>query len=155
MGSYSQSLRRYSPALRCPRPPFFALEPALRSLITVRVSQLNGCAFCIDLNSALALQHHLEPDKLAALPEFESSPLFSDREKAALSYAEMVTASDRQPTVTHFEQLRRYFNDEAIIELTGLVAFQNLSSQFNVALGIESQGFCPLASPPDSRSRPA
>src|SRR5512144_908188 len=95
------------------------LEPALRSLLMVRVSQLNRCAFCIDLNSALALQHHLEPDKLAALPEFESSPLFSDREKAALSYAEVVTCSDRQPTVTHFEQLRRYFDDEAIIELTG------------------------------------
>ena len=79
----------------------------------------------------------------------------SDREKAALSYADVVTCSDRQPTVTHFEQLRRYFNDEAIIELTGLIAFQNLSSKFNAALGVEAQGFCPLASPPDSRSRPA
>ncbi len=130
------------------------LEPALRLLITVRVSQLNRCVFCVDLNSAIALQYHLEPDKLAALTAFESSPLFSDREKAALSYAEVVTHSDRQPTVTHFEQLRRYFDGEAIIELTGLIAFQNLSSQFNAALGVESQGFCPLASPPDSRSRP-
>lgn len=92
------------------------LEPALRSLLMVRVSQLNQGAFCVDLNSALALQYHLEPDKLAALPAFESSPLFSDREKAALSYAEVVTASDRQPTVTHFEPLRRDFN--AWCELT-------------------------------------
>lgn len=44
----------------------------------------------------------------------------------------------------HFERLRRYFNDDAIIELTALIAFQNLSSKFNVALGVEPQGFCVL-----------
>ena len=129
------------------------IEPALRSLITVRVSQINGCAFCVDLNSAMALKHGLEPDKLAALARFESSPLFSDREKAALSYAEAVTYSDRQPTVTHFEQLRRYFDDDAIIELTGLIAFQNLSSKFNSTLGVESQRFCTITSQQDSNQK--
>jgi AhpD family alkylhydroperoxidase len=118
------------------------IEPLLRSLITVRVSQINGCHFCIDLNSFIVLRRGLDPDKLAALAEFETNPLFSEREKAALSYAEAVTDSNHRATPTHFEQLHRYFDDNAIIELTALIAFQNLSSKFNAALGVEPQGFC-------------
>lgn len=118
------------------------IESTLRSLVTVRVSQLNGCRFCVDLNSFLVLRRGLDPDKLAALAEFERSALFSEREKVALSYAEAVTCSDRQPTAEHFERLRRHFDDDTIIELTALIAFQNLSSKFNAALGVEPQGFC-------------
>lgn len=123
------------------------LEPALRSLITVRVSQINWCAFCVDINSATLLKRGVNPEKLAELAGFEESALFSEREKAALAYAEAVTYSDRQPTDEHFARLRRYFDDDAIIELTALIAFQNLSSKFNAALGVEPQGFCSVASP--------
>ncbi len=118
------------------------IEPTLRSLITVRVSQINGCRFCVDLNSFIVLRRGLDPDKLAELAEFDASPLFSEREKAALAYAEAVTDSNRHPEPEHFEQLRRHFDDDAIIELTALIAFQNLSSKFNAALGVEPQGFC-------------
>jgi AhpD family alkylhydroperoxidase len=124
------------------------LEPTLRTLITVRVSQINGCAFCVDLNSAVGLRRGIEPEKLATLSEFEASPSFSEREKAALAYAEAVTYSERQPTSAHFERLRANFDDEAVIELTGLIAFQNLSSKFNASLGVEPQGFC---TPPPPR----
>ncbi|HXG28372.1 MAG TPA: carboxymuconolactone decarboxylase family protein [Nevskiales bacterium] len=124
------------------------LEPALRALVTVRVSQINGCAFCVDINSALVLERGLAQQKLEALAEFEDSPLFSEREKAALRYAEAITYSDRQPTPEHFQALRRHFGDDAIIELTGLIAFQNLSSKFNAALGVEPQGFCTVAPQP-------
>jgi AhpD family alkylhydroperoxidase len=118
------------------------LEPALRSLVTVRVSQINWCAFCVDLNSATLLKRGVDWQKVAALQDFASSDLFSAREKAALAYAEAVTYSDRQPTGEHFEHLRRHFEENAIVELTALVAFQNLSSKFNAALGVEAQGFC-------------
>jgi AhpD family alkylhydroperoxidase len=124
------------------------IEPALRSLVTVRVSQINWCTFCVDLNSATVLKRGVDPPKLAALAEFEASPLFSDREKAALGYAEAVTYSDRRVTPEHFARLRRYFNDDAIVELTGLIAFQNLSSKFNAALDIEPQGFCAVTPRP-------
>ena len=87
-------------------------------------------------------------DKLAKLDHFEDSDLFSEREKAALAYAEAVTFTDRHPATEHFARLRRHFNDDAIIELTGLIAFQNLSSKFNSALGVEPQGFCTAAPQP-------
>jgi AhpD family alkylhydroperoxidase len=120
------------------------IEPALRSLVTVRVSQINWCDFCVDINSSLVLKRGIAPEKLAELANFNVSPLFTEREKAVLNYAEAVTWSDRQPTAEHFDALRRHFNDDAIIELTGLIAFQNLSSKFNAALGVAPQGFCQM-----------
>ena len=122
------------------------IDPVLRSLVTVRVSQINSCAFCVDINSANVLKRGAGQGKLAELSGFELSALFDEREKAALSYAEAVTYSDRQPTAAHFDRLRAYFDDDDIIELTALIAFQNLSSKFNAALGVEAQGFC-LATP--------
>ena len=124
------------------------LEPALRTLVTVRVSQINWCPFCVDINSATALKRGISDKKLAALGGYAGSDLFSDKEKAALAYAEAVTYSDRQPTPDQFETLRRYFDDDAIIELTGLIGFQNMSSKFNAALGVEPQGFCAIAPQP-------
>ncbi len=52
------------------------------------------------------------------------------------------------PDPEHFQALREHFSDDEIIELTGLIAFQNLSSKFNAALGVEPQGFCTVASQP-------
>ena len=121
------------------------LEPALRSLVTVRVSQINWCAFCVDINSANLLKRGVDEAKLAELAEFEGSARFSEREKAALAYAEAITYSDRETTPEYFARLRAHFENDAIIELTALIAFQNLSSKFNAALGIEPQGFCTTA----------
>lgn len=129
------------------------IEPRLRSLITVRVSQINWCAFCVDINSSLVLKRGDDPARLAELDRFESSRLFTEREKAALAYAEAVTFSDRQPAAEHFARLRSHFDDDAIIELTGLIAFQNLSSKFNAALGVEAQGFCTSAPQPGKSAR--
>src|SRR5512134_1818719 len=129
------------------------IEPVLRSLITVRVSQINWCVFCVDINSALALKRGGDLAKLEDLERFESSPRFTEREKAALTYAEAITYSDRRPTPEHFARLRRHFDEEAIIELMALIAFQNLSSKFNAALGVEAQGFCRTA--PQPKAPPA
>jgi AhpD family alkylhydroperoxidase len=124
------------------------LEPALRTLVTVRVSQINWCPFCVDINSATALKRGICDEKLAILADYTDSDLYSDKEKAALSYAEAVTYSDRHTTDEHFEALRCHFDDDAIIELTGLIGFQNMSSKFNAALGVKPQGFCSIAPQP-------
>ncbi|MBI3345033.1 MAG: carboxymuconolactone decarboxylase family protein [Gammaproteobacteria bacterium] len=128
------------------------IEPVLRSLVTVRVSQINWCRFCVDINSALVLKRGGDLERLAALERFEESALFSEREKAALAYAEAVTYPERQVTHEHLTRLRHHFDDDAVIEITALVAFQNLSSKFNAALGVEPQGFCHAAPQPKARS---
>lgn len=128
------------------------IEPALRSLIQVRVSQINSCDFCVDLNSFLGLGRGIAEGRLRALPLFEDSPLFSEREKAALRYAEAATRSDLRVDAALMSRLRRHFDDQAIVELAALIAYQNMSSKFNAALGVPAQGFC---SKPGQVRRPA
>ena len=126
------------------------VEPALRSLVIVNVSRINWCAYCVDLNSATAIERHVPAAKLEALGDFERSALFSEREKAALAYAELITFSDRDVDDASMSRLKAQFDDDAIIELTALVGFQNLSSKFNAALGVAPQGFCPNVQLPRS-----
>src|SRR5450631_2349192 len=59
------------------------IEPALRTLVTVRVSQINWCSFCVDVNAATALKREVSETKLLALATFADSALFTQREKAA------------------------------------------------------------------------
>jgi len=129
-----------------------SIEPSLRSLILVRVSQINWCAFCVDLNGATALERNVSTEKLAALAGFAGSPLYSDREKAALAFAEAMTDPRIGVDDAMFASLRAHFDEQAILELTALVAFQNLSSKFNAALAVPPGGFC--ARPPESSGRP-
>ncbi len=124
------------------------IAPALRSLVTVRVSQINHCAFCIDLNSATLLKRGVDMEKVSALPEWRANNLFDERERAALDYAEAMTRSDIAVEDRHIASLRRHFNDDAIVELTALIAFQNMSSKFNAALDVPAQGFCRLPGGP-------
>jgi AhpD family alkylhydroperoxidase len=126
------------------------IEPALRSLVQVRVSQINGCDFCVDLNAFLGLGRGVAEDKLRTLPLFEDSTLFSERDKAALAYAEGVTRSDLRVDAALMSRLRQHFDDQAIVELAALIAYQNMSSKFNAALGVPAQGFCavPVQSSP-------
>jgi len=118
------------------------LSPALRALVTVRVSQINWCSFCVDLNSATLLARGASLEKVRALDDWRDSDLFDGGERAALDYAETVTRSDRQVDDVLIARLREHFDDDAIVELTGLIAFQNMSSKFNSALGVPAQGFC-------------
>ena len=121
------------------------IDPDLRALILVRVSQINWCSFCIDINSATCLKRGVSEEKLAALPRFAESPRFDEREKAALHYAEAMTDSDRHSDFALIARLRQHFSDAAVIELTALIAYQNMSSKFNAALGVPAQGFCAAA----------
>jgi AhpD family alkylhydroperoxidase len=120
------------------------IDPALRSLVQVRISQINGCEFCVDLNAFLGSGRGVAQDKLRALPQFESSAAFSEREKAALAYAEAATRSDRRVDPALMSRLRAHFGDQAIVELAALIAYQNMSSKFNAALGVPAHGFCAI-----------
>lgn len=121
------------------------LEPPLRALVMLRVSQLNACASCVDLNGSRALERGVTPAQLGALPRHATSPLFGPREKAALAFAEAMTAAGGGVTPELRRALRAAFADDAIVELAALVAFQNMSSKFNGALDVPAEGLCPVA----------
>jgi|GEM_PF-26601 len=118
------------------------LDPALRSLVTVRVSQINHCAFCVDINTRTLNRRGVDWAKITALPEWWRSDAFDERERAVLAYTEAVTRSDVEVEDAHVDALRPYFDEDGLVELTGVIAFQNMSSKFNSALDVPPQGFC-------------
>jgi alkylhydroperoxidase family enzyme len=79
-------------------------------------------------------------EKILALPEYATSPLYGEAERAALEYADAMTLSDREIDDELFARLRRFYDDDALVELTAIVAWENASSKFNRALRIPSQG---------------
>jgi AhpD family alkylhydroperoxidase len=125
------------------------LPPALRALVTVRVSQINHCAFCVDINSATLIKRGVPLAKVEALDAWRDSPMFTADERLALDYAEAMTLNRVDDELR--QRVKRQWNDDTIVELTGLIAFQNLSSKFNAALDVPAQGFCRLPPPAAKR----
>ena len=120
------------------------LEPGLHFMVVTLAAQINGCGFCVDLGRAMAIRQHLGMEKFNALSEYRTSPLFSDRERAALAYVEEVTRHKRVSDAT-FETLRGYFSEREIVEITWLNAVENYYNLINLPLEIESDGFCAIA----------
>lgn len=101
----------------------------------------------MDLNSHTLAKRAGSEEKVAALGTWHSSDVFDDRERAALEYAEAITFTEQHVTDELMAKLRKYFDEDAVVELNGLIAFQNLSSKFNSALDVPSQGFCQIPPP--------
>lgn len=118
------------------------LTPVMRALLMTRVSQVCHCAFCVDANSLRLAQRCGALEKVLAVADWQTSSLFSEEERVALAYADAVTATPPQVDDALKAQMKHYFSDEAISEMTALLAFQNLSARFNAALDIPSQGLC-------------
>lgn len=78
-------------------------------------------------------------EKLLALNEYTTSPLFTDVERTALEYADNMTITGREVPDELFSRIRRYFDDDAVVELTEVIAWENASAKFNRALRIPSQ----------------
>jgi alkylhydroperoxidase family enzyme len=90
------------------------------------------------------MKRGVSPEKVEALETWRQSNLFDRREQAVLDYAEAMTRSDLRVEDEQVDRLRSYFDDDGIVELTGLIGFQNMSSKFNSALGVPAQGFCKM-----------
>ena len=118
------------------------LSPEIRTIVTVRVSQINLCSFCVDINSATLLKRNVPHTKVIEIENWRQSTLFDDKEKVALEYAETVTLSDLTVTENMMVRLHNSFTEDQIVELTAVIAFQNMSSKFNSALAVPAQGFC-------------
>jgi alkylhydroperoxidase family enzyme len=79
-------------------------------------------------------------EKILALNEYAESSLYDAKEKAALEYADAITLSDRDVDDELFARVQGFFDEEALVELTAIIAWENSSSKFNRALRVPSQG---------------
>ncbi|MGI8909272.1 MAG: carboxymuconolactone decarboxylase family protein [Rubrobacteraceae bacterium] len=79
-------------------------------------------------------------EKILVLDDYANSPLYDEWEKTALEYADAMTISDRDVDEDLFGRVRRSFDEDALVELTAVIAWENSSSKFNRALRVPSQG---------------
>jgi alkylhydroperoxidase family enzyme len=82
--------------------------------------------------------------KVRAVETAEKSELYSEPERAALAYAEAMTITGQRVSDALFARVRASFDEAQIVELTAAAALENFRSKFNVALGIQAQGFCAI-----------
>lgn len=82
--------------------------------------------------------------KVEALATWRDSQLFDEKERVALEYTETVTITGQSVSEELMARLKSHFDQDAVVELSGLIAFQNLSSKFNSALDVPAQGFCQI-----------
>ena len=80
----------------------------------------------------------LPDEKILALDEYATSPLYDERERTVLQYADSITLSDRDVGDELFERVRRFFDEDAVVELTAVIAWEISSSKFNRALRVPS-----------------
>lgn len=90
------------------------------------------------------------PDaKILALAEYATSAWYDERERTVLEYADAMTITGREVTDELFARLRHFFDDDALVELTEVIAWENASSKFNRALRIPAQGLWKPGGPED------
>jgi AhpD family alkylhydroperoxidase len=111
------------------------LEPALIELVLMRVSQINGCAYCLDMHSKDARAAGETEQRLYVLAGWREAPFYSERERAAFAWAEALTRlapGDPVPDAL-YEEVSRQFNEKELVDLTLLVTNINAWNRINLA----------------------
>ena len=113
------------------------LEPSLIELVKVRASQINGCAYCVDLHACDARKLGESERRLHAVAVWRESPFFTDRERAALAWTESLTrlAETRAPDAD-YEWLSSQFSERERVDLT--LAINTINSWNRLAVGFRS-----------------
>ena len=120
------------------------LEPALLDLIRLRASQINGCAYCMDMHSKDLRAAGESEQRLYELEAWRETPFYSDRERAALAWAEAVTKlNDGDVSDEVFEQARSQFSEKELIDLTMAIIAINGWNRLNVAFRTEPGSYTP------------
>jgi len=110
------------------------LEPSLIELVKMRASQINGCAFCLDMHSSDARRNGETEQRLYLLSAWRESSLYSERERAALAWTEALTAiANTHAPDPVFEEARAHFNDEELVNLSLLIC--QINSWNRLAIG--------------------
>ena len=117
------------------------LPTAVRELAVYWTARPVGCSWCVDFGAMLSRLEGLNPQKLTAIDDYQTSPVFTDDERAAIAYADAVTTDPHTVTDEQVADLRRRFGDDGVVELTYQIGLENMRARMNAALGITEQGF--------------
>jgi len=124
----------------------------LKLLAELKAATMTTCEYCIDIGSQIARRAGLSDAELLALPRYRESEEFDDLEKLVMDYAVGMSRTPVAVPDELFAQLRETFEDAQLVELTNVIALENMRGRFNLALGFGSAGLsdgmvCALAEP--------
>jgi AhpD family alkylhydroperoxidase len=117
------------------------LDKRLKALAELKAATLTHCEYCIDIGSQIARRCGLSDEQLLALPSYRTSELFTDLDKLVLDYAVGMSRTPVEVSDALLAQLREQFDDGQLVELTHVIALENMRGRFNLALGIGAAGF--------------
>jgi AhpD family alkylhydroperoxidase len=135
-----------------------AVPHRLKDLAVMASAVRIGCSWCVDFGTWEANTHGIPLEKLEAVPHWRDSDLFDEDERLVMEYAEAMSADPPEVTDELTAALRRYLDERQLVELTMMVAVENLRSRFNAAVGLTGQGFkdrCEVPSPRPGRAAAA
>jgi len=117
------------------------VEERLKVLAELKAATLTHCEWCIDIGSQIARRAGVSDAQLLALPRYRDSELFDESEKLVLDYAVGMSRTPVAVSDQLFSELRSRFDDAQLVELTNVIAVENMRGRFNLALGIGAAGF--------------
>ncbi|NUR06004.1 MAG: carboxymuconolactone decarboxylase family protein [Nocardioidaceae bacterium] len=135
-----------------------ACDEQLKSFAHMAVASMIGCSWCLDYNYFQAHNENLDLDKAREVPRWHTSDAFTTLEREVMAYAEAMSQTPPAVTDEMSARLLDQLGAAALVELTAVIAFANLTTRTNVAFGIESDGFAqacglkPLSQPAAARS---
>lgn len=110
------------------------IDSKLQELVKIRVSQINGCAYCLDMHTKDARQAGETEQRLYCLSAWRESPFYSERERAALLWAERLTRiSEYEISDELFDQVRTHFDEEELVYLTMMINMINSWNRFAIS----------------------
>ena len=110
------------------------IDAHLRALVELRLSQLNGCVYCVDLHAQQARSHGETQQRIDCLSAWSECPFFDEMEKAAFSWAEAVTFLGDTSAPGHlFKDLSLHFSEEQIVDLTLIISLMNAWNRIAVS----------------------
>ena len=117
------------------------VDERLKMLAVLKAAALLRCRFCADIGSAEARQAGITEEQLLALPRYHESDAFDELERLVLDYAVAMTCTPPEIGDELFASLREHFDERQLVELTNMIALENLRSRFNHGFSMSPAGF--------------
>ena len=117
------------------------VDKGVIEIAVYRVAWTIGCSWCVDFGTMLMRLSHLDVDKLKQIADYETASAYTDDERAAIAYADAMTATPTTVTDDQITDLRARFGTDGVVELTYQIALENSRARAYSALGITAQGF--------------
>ena len=117
------------------------MEVRYMALAAMKTATMVTCEYCIDLGSQIFRQVGLTDQELLALPTYKESELFDETDRMVIDYAVGMTSTPAEVSDEVFDQLRDHFTDHQLVELTHLIATENMRGRFGIGFDIGAAGF--------------